>query len=308
MRFALNLRQLTVFYYVAKNLSFTRAAEELFISQPAVTMQIAALEELYGLPLFSRKKNKLTLTEAGEALFPYAEKLMEIGYQAERVLLNMKANPHGLLRIGTTKTFARYLLTPFILKFREAYPQISIKIDEGSSDEIVLSILYGRNDIAIVGRVDYPERVETFPFMGHESDALVALVPKDHRFAGKKSVSLEELTDEPLILRERGSSTRSVTLAAMDSIGITPKVHLESGNIDVIKDLVEKGIGISILGDIALKDIVDRPGLRIVAVEGMPRLPIDIVLPIGGHRPQAINAFLDIVREDAKLPPSKRRK
>ena len=120
MRFDLNLKQLKVFYFVAKHLSFTRAAEELFISQPAVTMQISALERQYGLALFSRKKNELSLTEAGSVLFPYSEKLVELGFEAERALFNLKANPHGLLRIGTTKAFARYLLSPYILRFQAA--------------------------------------------------------------------------------------------------------------------------------------------------------------------------------------------
>lgn len=300
MRFSLNLRQLTVFYYVAKNLSFTRAAEELFISQPAVTMQISSLEDLYGLPLFNRQKNKLTLTEAGEALFPYAEKLMEIGYQAERALLNIKANPHGLLRIGTTKTFARYLLSPYILRFRGAFPKISIKIDEGSSDEMVMSVVYGRNDLAIVGRVAYPDHVENTPFTGREMDDLQVLMPAGHKFAGRKSVSIEEFADEPLILRERGSSTRSVTLAALDAVGIAPKVLLEAGNIDLIKTLVEQGLGVSILGTIGLTDVLDRPGLTTVALDTPLKLPIDIVLPTGGHRPQSVDAFLEVVREQAK--------
>lgn len=297
MRFALNLRQLTVFYYVAKNLSFTRAAEELFISQPAVTMQIASLEELYGLQLFIREKNKLALTEAGEALFPYAEKLMEIGYQAERVLLNMKANPHGLLRVGTTKTFARYVLPPFILRFAEEFPKVSIKVDEGSSEEMMMSVVYGRNDIAIVGRLAYPDRVESFPFTGREEDELFVLVPKNHRFSGRDPVSLEELADEPVILRERGSTTRNVTLAALDSRGITPKVLLESGNIDLIKELVEKGVGISILGGIGLQDVTEDSGVKVIKIDAKLKFPIDFVLQAGGHRPQAVTAFIDLVKK-----------
>lgn len=300
MRFALNLRQLTVFYYVAKNLSFTRAAEELFISQPAVTMQIAALEELYGLPLFIREKNKLSLTEAGEALFPYAEKLMEIGYQAERVLLNMKANPHGLLRIGTTKTFARYVLPPFILRFREEFPKVSIKVDEGSSEEMMVSVVYGRNDIAIVGRLAYPERVEFFPFMGREEDELFVLAPGNHRFAERESIGLEELAEEQIILRERGSTTRNVTLAALDSLGIQPKVLLESGNIDLIKELVEKGVGVSVLGSIGLQDLTEDSPVKAVRIDGNPKFPIDFVLPAVGHRPQSVTAFVEIVRKMSK--------
>lgn len=300
MRFSLNLRQLTVFYYVAKNLSFTRAAEELFISQPAVTMQIASLEDLYGLPLFNRQKNKLSLTEAGSTLFVYAEKLMEIGYQAERALLNIKANPHGLLRIGTTKTFAKYLLSPYILRFKGAFPDISLKVDEGSSEEMVASVTYGKNDLAIVGRGDYPDHLEAKPFSGRQVDDLHLLIPSSHKFAGRKKINIEELSEEPLILRERGSSTRSITLAALDAVGIQPKIYLEAGNIDLIKTLVEQGLGVSVLGTIGLSDVVNRPGLRAVALDTPIKLSIDVVLPAGAHRTQAVEAFLNVVDEEAK--------
>jgi len=295
MRFDLNLKQLKVFYYVAKNLSFTRAAEDLFITQPAVTMQISALERQYGLRLFSRKKNELSLTEAGKVLYPYAERVMEIGFEAERALFNLKANPHGVLRLGTTKTIARYLLTPYILRFQVAFPRVRIKVDEGSSEEMAMSVLYGRNDLAIVGRIPYEDRLEAIPFPDHETDELFLAVPPDHPLSTADEVDLREIADVPLILRERGSGTRHVILQCFEQQGLSPRILLEAGNVDFIKDLIQQGAGVGVLGEISVADEVRRGVLKAVPISGRPALRIDVVLPKAGHRSVPVKEFLKAI-------------
>ena len=301
MRFDLNLKQLKVFYFVAKNLSFTRAAEALFISQPAVTMQISALEKQYGLRLFSRKKNELGLTEAGEVLFTYAEKVMEIACEAESALFNLKANPYGTLRVGTTKTFARYLLMPYIIKFQQAYPRVRIQLDEGSSEEMTLGLLYGRNDIAVVGRgAPLENRLEAIPFPAHETDPLVLVIPPGHRFAGHNEVSLEEVAEEPLILREKGSGTRHVILRHFEEKGISPKILLEAGNVGFIKDLVGQGAGVSIVGLISVQEEVSRGELQAIPIEGGLAIHIDVVVPRGGHRPEVVRSLISFLLEEGQ--------
>ncbi|MBI5016308.1 MAG: LysR family transcriptional regulator [Deltaproteobacteria bacterium] len=293
MRFDLNLKQLKVFYFVARHLSFTRAAEELFITQPAVTMQISSLERQYGLPLFSRKKNELSLTEAGSVLFPYAEKLVEIGFEAERALFNLKANPHGVLRIGTTKAIARYMLSPCILSYQSAFPRVRIKLDEGSSDEMAMSVVFGRNDLAIVGRIPYDEKLEAVPFPGGEVDTLFLVVAPDHKFAPLPEIALEAVAQEPLILRERGSGIRHVVLEAFERKGVTPNVLLEASNVDFIKDLIAKGAGISVLSRMSIAKEVQEGSLRAIPLAGEPlAIHVDIVLPREGYRPLAVESFL----------------
>ncbi|MBI5440552.1 MAG: LysR family transcriptional regulator [Deltaproteobacteria bacterium] len=298
MRFDLNLKQLKVFYYVAKHLSFTRAAEDLFITQPAVTMQISSLERQYGLPLFSRKKNELTLTEAGSVLLPYAEKLVEIGFEAERALFNLKANPQGVLRLGTTKAIARYLLSPYIVRFQNSFPRVRIKVDEGSSEEMALSVIYGRNDLAIVGRIPRDEKLEAIPFPAHPTDEMLLIVPEGHALAGKSRVTLEEIGSEPLIIRERGSGSRHVILEAFRERGITPTVLLEAGNVDFIKDLVERGAGVTILPRMNVDRELQEGRFRGVplAGEGLA-IHVDIVLPKDGYRRLAVESFLRSVLE-----------
>ena len=302
MRFDLNLKQLKVFYYAARHLSFTRAAEELFITQPAVTMQISALERQYGLRLFVRQKNRLALTEAGELLYSYAEKIMEMAFEAERALFHLKANPHGVLRIGTTKTFARHLLAPYILRYQAAFPRVRIQVDEGSSEEMALSVLYGRNDLAIVGRIPYPDRLEAVPFPARPTDELVLIVPPGHRLAGRRRVELRDLEGESVVLRERGSGTRHALLSRAEREGVSLDVLLEAGNVDFIKDLVRTGAGVSVVGEISVRDEVARGDL--VALPFADPLPIhiDVVLPREGPRLLPVRSFLDFLLAEEGRP------
>ncbi|GAB4261305.1 MAG: selenium metabolism-associated LysR family transcriptional regulator [Deferrisomatales bacterium] len=296
MRFDLNLKQLKVFYFVAKHLSFTRAAEDLFITQPAVTMQIDKLEQHCETRLFTRERNRLTLTEAGAVLFSYAEKIMRLAFEAEQAIDNLKANPSGVLRIGTTKTFARYLMPPYVLRFHEAFPKIRIQLDEGSSDEMAVSLLYGRNDLAVVGRIPYDRRLEVHPFPGNERDELVVVVPPTHRLAARECVPLEEIRGEPLLLREKGSGTRQVILEHFREQGIQPTVLLEAGNVDFIKDLVERGAGIGILGMMSVKEELRSGRLRAVPLAGGGlTISIDVVVPAEGYRPMAVRSFLEFL-------------
>ncbi len=299
MRFDLNLKQLKVFYYVARHLSFTKAAKELFITQPAVTKQIDALEQHFGTRLFSRERNRLALTETGAVLFSYAERIMRLAFEAEHAVSNLRANPHGVLRIGTTKTFARYLMPPFILGFHERHPRIRIQLDEGSSWEMATSLIHGRNDLAVVGRIPYDESLEAFPFPGYERDELVVVVPPGDELAGREGVCLEEIRHRPLLIREKGSGTRHRILRCFEREGVTPNILLEAGNVGFIKDLVKRGAGIGILGRMSIAEDLRDGSLAAVplACEGFV-IPIDLILPREGYRPMAVRAFLDFLREE----------
>ena len=292
-RLDLNLKQLKTFYFVAKHLSFTRAAKDLFITQPAVTMQVDALEQHCETRFFSREKNQLHLTEAGAILFRYAEQIMELAFEAEQAVSELKINPHGVLRIGTTKTFARYLMAPHILRFHEAYPKIRIQLNEGSSKELAATLLTGRNDLAVVGRIPYDPRLEATPFPTYETDEKVVALSPEHRLAGAKSLSLVDIQKEPLLLREKGSGSRHLILQRFEEQGLAPNILLEASNVDFIKDLVERGAGIGILGRMSVADDVRRGSLKEIPLtdEGF-LIHIDLLLPREGYRPVAAQAFL----------------
>jgi len=301
LRFDLNLKQLKVFYFVARHLSFTQAAKELFITQPAVTKQIDALEQHCEARLFVRERSKLTLTDAGDVLFSYAEQIMRLAFEAERAVSNLRTNPHGILRIGTTKTFARYLLPSYILRFHQAFPLIQIQLDEGSSQDMAQSVVHGRHDLGVVGRVPYDQRLEFIPFPSHEADDLMVVLHPEHPLANRERLDLEDIREEPLLLREKGSGTRRLILERFRERGIEPRILLEASNVGFIKDWITRGVGIGILGLMSIREELNQGLLAAIplATEGLA-IHIDLVIPREGYRPMAVRSFLGFLLGESR--------
>ncbi len=303
MYFDLNLKHLKVFYYVAKNLSFTKAAQELFVTQPAVAMQIDALEKHYGIPLLSRKKRQLSLTEAGQAFYEYAERIMHLAFEADRTVLDMKQFPTGVLRLGTTKTWARYLMPSYILAFQHQYPEVQIQLSDGTSEDMAFSVLHGQNDVAIVARMPYDPRLESMPFPGHERDQLVLVVHPKHRLARRKKIYLRELADESLILRGRGSGIREAILHEATQQDLQMNVILEAGSAEFIKAMVVQGAGLSVLTMLSVEE-EERAG----RVKSVPLadpglwLNIDVVVRREGYRSNAVRSFLSFLSDWTGAP------
>ncbi len=298
MHLDLNLKQLKVFYYAAKHLSLTRAAEELYVTQPAVAMQLKSLEAHLQTPLFHRKNNRLELTEAGSLLFGYAERMVHIALEAEQALIDLRQTTGTMLRVGTTKTLARYLMPSYIPHFREQHPEIHIQLGDGNSKELMQSVLAGRIDLAIVGRVPYDPEVDFLPFPGHEADELLLIVAPDHPLAGKESVRLAKVSGESFILLPRGSGTRQTVERAAAERGVHLRVLLEAGSPDFIKDLIERHVGLSILSQVSIDEEVRRGTLAGVHFsDGGLYVNLDILLPKDRIRRPAVSAFLGFLEQ-----------
>jgi DNA-binding transcriptional LysR family regulator len=291
----LNLNQLRAFYFVARHGSISLAAERLFVSQPAVSMQIKSLEHQYGVLLFGRKKRGLVLTEAGRKLFAMAERIFALVEEVESFLDDSSEVATGLLRIGSTKTLVRHFLAEYISEFREAHPQVHIQLDEGSSEEMISSVFEGKNDFAITGRLHYPDKLQVIHV---RQDEVVLLVPPGHRFCGREKVSIMELGGENLILREKGSGTRRVVDEAFLEVGRPLKPYIETGNIEFIKELVRQGKGITFITrmslDTALEALVEVP-----LQEGPFMLDTDIVINKERRLSRADRAFLAVLFKNA---------
>ncbi|MEW6352294.1 MAG: LysR substrate-binding domain-containing protein [Thermodesulfobacteriota bacterium] len=271
----LNLTQLRAFYYAARCGSVTVAAEKLFITQPAVSMQIKSLESQYGVQLFVRGKKRIRLSETGVLLFRIAERIFGLVEEAEQVLVQSREPDPETLRIGSTKTLVRHLLAKYISHFQESSPRAQIRIDEGSSAAMVHSILEHRNDLAIVGRVPYHKRLRAIPFI---RDELVLLAAPGHRLGRMEKVTPAELAKENLILREKGSGTRLVIDRYLESTGLVPSAFIETGNVDFIKEMVRIGDGITLLARMGVDEDLAKGDLTVVSLEEeLPWLDIDIV-------------------------------
>ena len=240
----INLNQLRAFYQAAKCQNVSLAAKELFVSQPAVTAQIKLFEENCGLKLFKKKGRNLYLTDEGKTLFNYARKIFEYEKKIEDAVAQMKELKKGSLRLGSARTYARYFMPFLLTRFRDAYPQIKIHFDEGSSREMIHSLLDLKNEVVIIARAEDHPNVAFIPFSREE---LALIVPPNHRLAGKESIRFEQIAQEPIIMKDPGSGTRKLVDELFVKNNCTPNILMETGDAEIIKLLVQHGEGISFL-------------------------------------------------------------
>ena len=240
----LNFNQLRVFFHAAKNLNYTVAAGELFITQPAVTAQMKAFEEACDLKLFRKKGRNLVLTDEGRELFRYAEKIFQYEKEIESAIAEMHELKRGVLSLGTTKAYARYFMPLMLSTFHESYPDIKIQLYEGSSLDMTTGLLEFKNEVAVIAKAaDLPE-VNYFPFSKEEMAVIVA---PGHHLTKKKAVSFEELAEEPFIMKEKGSGTRKLVEQSFAIAKCEPNILMETSNTEFIKQLVQRGDGLSIV-------------------------------------------------------------
>lgn len=199
--------RLKVFYAVATNLSFTKASAALFISQPAVTKNIQELEAEYALRLFDRKGNKIVLTQAGEILLSYTEKVMAIYRQIDFDLNIIKNKFSGQLKLGASTTIGQYILPPILAKFYQAFPDIQLSMMNDNTEKIENAILSKTIELGIVEGITHKNELKYIPFL---KDELVAIVHTEQKLSQREELSLDELKEIPWVMRERGSGTLEV--------------------------------------------------------------------------------------------------
>jgi DNA-binding transcriptional LysR family regulator len=291
----INLNQLRVFYEAARSGSFTGAAKKLCITQPAVTAQIKTFEDQCNLKLFKKKGRSLYLSEEGSTLFEYTRKIFEYEKEVEDVIEEMRKLKRGTLRLGTSKAYARYFMPFLISSFREAFPHIKVHLDEGSSLDIIHSLLDLKNEVAVIARVEEDPNITFVPF---KRDRLVLILPPAHAMARKKSVSVEDLVDQPMIMKEMGSGTRKLVNELFSKKGLTPNVLMETSNTEFIKQLVQRGEGISLLVEEAVAADIREKRLATVPVAGAePCLDVSIAYLKDQHLSHPARAFVDMLRK-----------
>ena len=193
--------RLKAFYSVARNLSFTKASQELFVSQPAVTKHVRELESLYGVRLFDRKGNSISLTEAGKLLMEHCERILDDYRKLEYDMHQLNNEYAGELRLGASTTISQYVLPPVLAAFTERYPKMSVSLMDTNSRNVEKALQEHTIDVGMVEGVFRLPSLRYDPFL---CDELVPVVcPRGH-WAGKEELTLEEFVRVPLVLRERG--------------------------------------------------------------------------------------------------------
>jgi DNA-binding transcriptional LysR family regulator len=256
-----SLNSLLVFHEVAKHQSFSKAAEGLFISQPAVTKHIRSLESKVGMGLIQRGKGGFALTEAGKILFRHTQKISSHLMEIEDVLGSIQKDHQGLLKIGTTESYSKCLMPKLLSGFQTSFPAIKISLDVGNSEEIEKSLSTYQNDLAVIGLTRISPKFESIPFLREE---LVLIVSPDHALSRRKSVSLKELEEYPLIIRAKGSTTRRILLQAFKDLDIHPSLLVEAASSEFIKQWVSEGRGVSVIVKRTVEDEEKRGMIKTV--------------------------------------------
>lgn len=264
---SLNLHQLTTFQVVAKHCSFVRAAEELHFSQPAVSAQIRHLEKTLGVKLFDQIGRKTHLTQAGEELYLYSQKIFSVIDETLEVMEALRSPYYGRLSVGADTTVGSYVIPGLLGKFRQIYPQVEILLQVLNRLSLVEAILNNRVELAIMGSVpdDAPVEIEPFAY-----NPLVMVAAPSHRLAGLRNVSIEELGREHFLLREPGSGTRAALESALQEAGLPLQVSMQVGNNSAIKQGVTAGLGIALISRVAIDMELETNRLVILDVEGFP--------------------------------------
>ncbi|MEW9808003.1 LysR substrate-binding domain-containing protein [Mesorhizobium marinum] len=230
--------QLRAFHYVAICGGFSRAAEALFLTQPAISDQVRKLEEEYDVLLFNRHKKQVSLTQQGQQLLDITHRMFDTEQQALDLLSESKALRSGVLRIVAD---AAHHMLHVLGRFREAYPGIQISVRSGNTETVISSLFAYEADLGILGEI--PQGRE-FEILHLNSTPIIAFVAGSHALAGRQSVTLEELVGHSLIMRERGSKTRHKLEAMAQDHGVTLKATIEAEGREAVREIVASGAGV----------------------------------------------------------------
>jgi DNA-binding transcriptional LysR family regulator len=262
----LTLRQLQCFSAVAKNLSYTKAAEELHLTQPAVSMQIRQLEQQAGLPLTEQLGKKIHLTEAGEEVHRYARSILQQVDEMDVVLDRLKGFSGGRLRIAAISS-ANYFAPRLLGTFHQRYPDVSVSMDVINQKAVLQLVLDNEVDMAIMGQPPGDPQIEAIPFM---ENPLIIVAPPEHRLARRKRIQLKELEKEVFLLREPGSGTRG----AMERFFREQKLKLTTGmgmgSLSSIKQGVVANLGLALLPRNAVRNELQYGQLVELKIKGLP--------------------------------------
>ena len=259
-------RQLRVFEAVARNLSFSRAAEELHLTQPAVSMQIKQLEESAGLPLFEQMGKKIFLTEAGREMFHYARAIAGQLAEAEAVLNELKGLQRGKLNISVVST-ANYFAPQLLAVFCRRHENVTLSLNVANRESLLHQLADNEMDMAIMGQPPEGLDIESAPFM---ENPLVVIASPSHPLAKERGIAPQRLADETFIVREPGSGTRGAMERFFQQHGMTLHTGMEMSTTEAIKQAVQADMGLAVVslhtialeletGRLAVLDVVSFP-------------------------------------------------
>ncbi|MBD2344274.1 LysR family transcriptional regulator [Anabaena subtropica] len=263
---SLSLEHLRIFEATVRHRSFTRAAAELFTTQPSVSRHIKQLTETIGLPLFEYVDNRIHLTKTGEELLVIYQEIFQHLENFENKVIDLKDIKHGQLKVSAVKT-TKYVIPKLLLPFCELYPDIKISLEFTNHEALLTRIQKNLDDFYILGYPPTKEDMEVKPFL---DNFLVVVAPSNHPLINKSHISLESLAAEQLIMREQGSETRMAVEMLFAEHGMKMQIKLEVNSNNATKQAVLGGLGITVLSIHSLNPELQQNQLSVLNVEGFP--------------------------------------
>lgn len=289
--------KLKVFCTVAETKSFSKTSEIIHLTQPAVSLQIQALEELYETKLFDRSSGSIALTPAGEILYRYAKEILTLYAEAAKEISKITGLIKGCVKVGAGTTVGNYILPAVSVDFKKRHPKIRVSISIGNTKKILEMLNSSMIDFGIISEAPMKSK---FIVESIISDELCVICSADHPLSNQKSVSLYDIVKEPFIIREEGSSTRVIIEKFLADHGISVSdlhVSLILGSTGSIKEAVERGIGVSIVSKWAIRKEVSCGNLKILKLkEGKITREFYIILPKNTILSPAVEEFITYLK------------
>lgn len=279
--------QLRSFHNVANAGGFNAAADAFNISQPTLTAQVGALEDEFGVELFVKRGRRRELSDTGRQLLAITTRLFAEEAEALAFLTESRELRTGRLSIGAVGPFH---VTEMLAAFNLAYPGIELAVKIGNSTEVLDDLAAYRCDVAVLAYIDEDDRLLTIPYRRHP---VAIFVRRDHRFAGCRSIRLPELEGEPMIMREQGSTTRRALEGALAETGTRPRLVMEIGSREAVREAVIRGLGI---GYVSEAEFVPDETLKLIPIDGAEVYTYaHVVVMKQRETGRIIKAFLDVV-------------
>lgn len=286
---------LFVFVAVVERGSFTRTAEELHMTQPAVSQYIAALERTSGAKLLERTNKYIRMTKAGEIVYHHAKEIIGLYARMQNLVDDLSQVASGGISIGASYTFGEYILPHVIGRLRDRYPLIRPAITIGNTKEIAELITHHKIDVGIIEGEYEDKKLLIQPFA---EDIMEIVVAENHRFHSESRATAKELQSETWIVRESGSGTREATDRLFAQLQFIPASVMEFGSTQIIKESVEAGLGITLLSQWAIRKETALGTLRTIQAEGTPvTRQFSLVTGAAPYHTKAAQLFIDLLQE-----------
>ena len=306
----MNLDQLRTFVVAADELNFTKAAEILHLTQPAVSQQIKELENFFQLPLFERRGRQVQLSLAGERLRPYARHVLSQIDEARNHLAELAGRTYGKLLIGSGNTVGVYLLPAILGQFQERYPDVLISLKVAQTSEILEMLTHGELDLALLEESPTESKLRQLTRMPFLADELVLIAPPFKPSLASRfpegPLTPETLANVPLIMRQPSSRTRQLILNQLNEGGVdTERLNLlmELGNTEAIKRAVMAGLGVGFVSTFAIRQELEAGLVRVMPIEGVKiQRQLWLLGPQHRYQPERVERFREfLIAEGQKL-------